>query len=457
MKTYDAIIIGSGQGGVPLATNLAGLGWSVALIEKGQLGGSCINYGCTPTKTMVSSAHIAHYARVAPEFGIHTGKVQVNMAEIVARKNEIVESFRSGIEDQVENNPNLTLYRGHGRFTAPHAIEVNGEKLTSDKIFINTGTRPRILPIPGLDQVEYLTNRNIMDLKAVPAHLIALGGNYLGLEFGQMFRRLGSDVTVVELGDQIIPREDPEVSESLKEALEGEDMTFHLGAKTTKVAKTPDGLEIVVEKKDGTTQTLKGTHLLVSIGQVPNSDDLGLEKAGVATDKFGFIQHNGKLETNVPGVWVLGDVKGGAAFTHVSYDDYLVIYDNLVNGKNRTIDSRQIPYALFTDPELGRVGLTEREARAKGYRLKIGSVPMAYVARAIERGETNGLMKIVINADNDRILGATILGPDGGELVQILMALMMADAPWTLFENAMFIHPTLAEGFFALMANVEAA
>jgi pyruvate/2-oxoglutarate dehydrogenase complex dihydrolipoamide dehydrogenase (E3) component len=457
MKTYDAIIIGSGQGGVPLATNLAELGWRVALIEKGQLGGSCINYGCTPTKTMISSARIAHYARVAPEFGIHTGPVKVDMAEIVARKNEIVDSFRSGIEDQVENSPKLTLYRGHGRFTAPHEVEVNGEKLASDKIFINTGTRPRILPIPGLDQVEVLTNRNIMDLKEVPAHLIALGGNYLGLEFGQMFRRLGSEVTVVELGDQIIPREDPEVSESLKEALEGEGMTFHLGAKTTKVAKTPGGLEIVIEKKDGTTQTLKGTHLLVSIGQVPNSDDLGLEKAGVATDKFGFVQHDGKLETNVPGVWVLGDVKGGAAFTHVSYDDYLVIYDNLVNGKNRTIDNRQIPYALFTDPELGRVGLTEREARAKGYRLKIGSVPMAYVARAIERSETNGLMKIVINADNDRILGATILGPDGGELVQILMALMMADAPWTLFENAMFIHPTLAEGFFALMANVEAA
>ncbi|MGH6804773.1 MAG: mercuric reductase [Methyloceanibacter sp.] len=457
MKTYDAIIIGSGQGGVPLATNLAELGWRVALIEKGQLGGSCINYGCTPTKTMISSARIAHYARVAPEFGIHAGPVKVDMAEIVARKNEIVDSFRSGIEDQVENSPKLTLYRGHGRFAAPHEVEVNGEKLASDKIFINTGTRPRILPIPGLDQVEVLTNRNIMDLKEVPAHLIALGGNYLGLEFGQMFRRLGSDVTVVELGDQIIPREDPEVSESLKEALEGEGMTFHLGAKTTKVAKTPGGLEIVIEKKDGTTQTLKGTHLLVSIGQVPNSDDLGLEKAGVATDKFGFVQHDGKLETNVPGVWVLGDVKGGAAFTHVSYDDYLVIYDNLVNGKNRTIDNRQIPYALFTDPELGRVGLTEREARAKGYRLKIGSVPMAYVARAIERSETNGLMKIVINADNDRILGATILGPDGGELVQILMALMMADAPWTLFENAMFIHPTLAEGFFALMANVEAA
>jgi len=457
MKTYDAIIIGSGQGGVPLATNLAELGWQVALIEKGQLGGSCINYGCTPTKTMISSARIAHYARVAPEFGIHTGKVRVNMAEIVARKNEIVDSFRSGIEDQVKDNPNLTLYRGLGRFTAPHEVEVNGEKLTSDKIFINTGTRPRVLPIPGLDQIEFLTNRNIMDLKAVPAHLIALGGNYLGLEFGQMFRRLGSDVTIVELGDQIIPREDPEVSQSLKEALEEEGMSFRLGSKTTKVAKTADGIDITIEKKDGTAETLKGSHLLVCIGQVPNSDDLGLEKAGVTTDKFGFIQHDGKLETNVPGVWVLGDVKGGPAFTHVSYDDYLVIYDNLVNGKNRTIDNRMVPYALYTDPELGRIGLSEKEARAKGYRLKIGSVPMAYVARAIERSETNGLMKIVINADNDRILGATILGPDGGELVQILMALMMADAPWTLFENAMFIHPTLAEGFFALMANVEAA
>ena len=265
---------------------------------------------------------------------------------------------------------------------------MNGETLTSDKIFINTGTRPRMLPIPGLDKIEFLTNRNIMDLKQVPAHLIALGGNYLGLEFGQMFRRLGSEVTVVELGDQIIPREDPEISQSLREALEEEGMRFRFGSKTTKVAKTADGIEITIEKKDGTTETLKGSHLLVCIGQVPNSDDLGLDKAGIETDQAGFIRHNGKLETNVPGVWVLGDVKGGPAFTHVSYDDYLVIYDNVVNGKNRTIDNRMVPYALYTDPELGRIGLSEREARAKGYRLKIGSVPMAYVARAIERGET---------------------------------------------------------------------
>jgi pyruvate/2-oxoglutarate dehydrogenase complex dihydrolipoamide dehydrogenase (E3) component len=234
-------------------------------------------------------------------------------------------------------------------------------------------------------------------------------------------------------------------------------MKFRLGARTTKIAKTPDGVAVTIEKKDGTGETLKGSHLLVCVGQTPNSDDLGLDQAGIETDQAGFIKHNGTLETNVPGVWVLGDVKGGPAFTHVSYDDYLVIFDNLVNGKNRTIDNRMVPYALYTEPELGRIGLSEREARKAGYRLKIGSVPMAYVARAIERGETHGLMKIVINADNDRILGATILGAEGGELVQILMALMMGDAPWTLFHNAMFIHPTLAEGFFALMANVEAA
>ena len=457
MKTYDAIVIGSGQGGVPLASNLADQGRSVALIEKGDVGGSCINYGCTPTKTMISSARIAHYARVALEFGIHLGKIKVNMAEVVVRKTEIVESFRSGVQHQIDSSPNLTLYRGHGSFIGAHEIEVKGGRLKSDKIFINTGTRPRIVPIPGLDQIEVLTNRNIMDVKELPGHLIALGGSYLGLEFGQMFRRLGSEVSVVEMSDNICPREDPEVSERLKEALEAEGMKLHLGAKAAKVAKTAGGLDVSLEKKDGTTETLAGTHLLMAIGQVPNSDDLGLDKAGVATDKNGYIQHNGKLETNIPGIWVLGDVKGGPAFTHVSYDDYLVIFDNVVNGKNRTIDNRIVPYALYTDPELGRIGLTEREARAKGYRLKIGSAPMSYVARAIERGETGGLMKIVVNADNDRILGATILGAEGGELVQILMAVMLADAPYTVLENKMFIHPTLAEGLFALLRNVEAA
>jgi pyruvate/2-oxoglutarate dehydrogenase complex dihydrolipoamide dehydrogenase (E3) component len=457
MKAYDAIVIGSGQGGLPLAQKFADTGWKVALIEKGQLGGSCINYGCTPTKTMISSARIAHYARVAPQFGVHPGAIKVNMAEVVARKNEVVSSFRNGLQEGVDSRPSLTLYRGHARFTTSHEIEVSGDKLSSDKIFINTGTRPRVIPIPGLDQVPFLTNRNIMDLQELPEHLIALGGNYLGLEFGQMFRRLGSKVTVVELGEEIVAREDPEVSRSLREALEGEGIRFRLGSQATKVAKTKAGVDVTIEKQNGNSETLQGSHLLVCIGQVPNSDELGLDKAGIATDKAGYIQHDGKLQTNVPGVWVIGDVKGGPAFTHVSYDDFLVLYGNLVEGKNRNIDNRVVPYALYTDPELGRVGLSECEARAKGYGLKVGSYPMAFVARAIERSETAGLMKIVINADNNRILGATVLGPDGGELVQTLMALMMADDPYSLFENAMFIHPTLTEGFFGLMASVKPA
>jgi pyruvate/2-oxoglutarate dehydrogenase complex dihydrolipoamide dehydrogenase (E3) component len=456
MTTYDAIIVGSGQGGLPLAQKLADIGWSVALIEKGQLGGSCINYGCTPTKTMISSARIAHYARTAPRFGVHPGAIKVNMAEVVARKNEVVASFRSGLQEGIDSRPTLTLYRGHARFAAPHEIDVNGEKLSSKKIFINTGTRPRIPPIPGLDQVPFLTNRNIMDFPELPEHVIALGGNYLGLEFGQMFRRFGSKVTVVELGDEIVSREDPEVSESLRQALESEGMQFRLGSRASTIAKTKTGIDVTIEK-GGSVETLQGSHLLICIGQVPNSDDLGLDKAGIATDKACYSQHDGKLQTNVPGVWVIGDVKGGPAFTHVSYDDFLVLYDNLVNGKNRSIDHRVVPYALYTDPELGRVGLGEREARAQGYRLKTGSYPMAYIARAIERSETAGLMKIVVNADNDRILGATVLGPDGGEVVQTLMAVMMADQPYTLLENAMFIHPTLTEGFFGLMASVKPA
>jgi len=405
---------------------------------------------------MVASARAAHVARRGPEFGVHTGSVSVDLAEVVARKNELVESWRSGQQHHAESRPTLDLYRGHGRFTGPHTVEVNGQTLTSDKIFINTGTNPRIIPIPGLDQVDYLTNRNIMDLTETPEHLVILGGNYLGLEFGQMFRRFGAEVSVIELMDQIIPREDEDVAESLQAALEDEGMTFYLGAKASRVAKTAGGIEVTVSGKDDSTQTISGSHLLVAIGRTPNTAELGLDKAGIETDKAGFIKHNDKLETNVSGVWVIGDVKGGPAFTHVSYDDHLVIYDNLINGANRTISNRLIPYALFTDPELGRVGLSEKEARDQGYKLKVGKIPMEWVARAIERNETKGLMKIVIDAADDRILGATILGPAGGEVVQVLMALMMANAPWTLFKQAMFIHPTLVEGFFSLMDNVEA-
>src|SRR5262245_2246431 len=283
MKTYDAIVIGPRQGGLPLAQKIVDTGLKVAIIEKGQLGGSCINYGCTPTKTMISSARIAHYARVAPQFGVHPGAIKVNMVEVVTRKNEVVSSFRNGLQEGIDNRSSLTLHRSHARFATSHEIEVNGERLASDKIFINTGTRPRIVSIPGLAQVPFFTNRNVMDLQELPEHLIALGGNYLGLEFGQMFRRLGSKVTVVELGDEIVAREDPEVSRSLREALEGEGMQFRLGSHATMVAKTKAGVDVTIEKQNGNSETLQGSHLLVCIGQVPNSDHLGLDKAGIAT------------------------------------------------------------------------------------------------------------------------------------------------------------------------------
>lgn len=456
MTQYDAIVIGSGQGGAPLAHKLADLGQRVAIVEKAHLGGSCINYGCTPTKTMIASARIAHYARRGPEFGVHTGGVMIDMREVVARKDAMVKQWRDGQQGHIDRRPTLDLLRGHARFTGPHAIEVNGESLTSDRIFINTGLRPRIPDVAGLVTVDYLTNHNIMDLAEVPEHLLVLGGNYLGLEFGQMFRRFGAQVSVVEINDQITPREDQEVAQALREALEAEGMTFHLGCRATSVARTATGVDLTLESNEGATKTLSGSHLLLAIGQQPNTDDLGLDRAGVETDQHGYIKHNGRLETSVPGVWVIGDVKGGPAFTHVSYDDHLVIYDNLINGKDRSIEGRILPYTLYTDPELGRVGMSEREARAAGYKLKIGSIPMGWVARAIERSETSGLMKVVVDAENDRILGAAVLGPEGGELVQTLMTLMLADQPWTLFEKRMFIHPTLTEGFFTLMDSVRA-
>ncbi len=454
MNSYDAIVIGAGQGGSPLAHKLADLGQKVALVEREYLGGSCINYGCTPTKAMIASASVAHYARRGPEFGVHTD-VRVDLREIVARKDALVKEWRDGQQGHVDRRDTLDLYRGNGRFTGPHEVEVNGDTLNSQRIFINTGTRPRVLDIPGIEEVEYLTNRNIMDLTEVPEHLIVLGGNYLGLEFGQMFTRFGSKVTVVEINDQITPREDEEVAKTLQEALEDEGMSFHFGASASKMAKTAAGIEVTIEPKAGGADTvLKGTHLLMSIGQVPNSDDMGLDAAGIESER-GWIKTNGKLETNVPGVWALGDVNGGPAFTHVSYDDHLVIYDNLIEGKDRTIEGRLVPYALYTDPELGRVGMSEKEARAAGYKLKVGSIPMEWVARAIERSETKGMMKIVINAEDDRILGAAILGVSGGELIQTLMTLMLTDTPWTLFEKRMFIHPTLTEGFFSLMDSVK--
>ena len=456
MKKFNAIIIGSGQAGNPLAHNLADDGWTVALIEREHLGGSCVNFGCTPTKTMVASAQIAHYARRAAEYGVHVGDVSVNLAEVVARKNDIVQLWRGGQEKNAASRPNITLFRGEASFTGAHTVAVNGEELTADHIFINTGTSPRILPIDGLENVPFLTNKNIMDLTDVPDRLLVIGGSYIGLEFGQMFRRFGAQVTVIEFGKQIAVREDDDVSQALRDALEAEGMTFHTSAQATRVRRDDSGrIRLTVEPRDGGDSfELDGSHLLLAAGRVPNTAALNLDAAGIETER-GFVVVNDYLETNVPGVYALGDVKGGPAFTHISYNDFQIAYHNLFHDEKQSIAGRLVPYGLFTDPELGRVGLTERDARAAGYNIKVGKIPMRWVARAIERNETAGLMKVVIDADTDRIIGAAILGLNGAELVQTLMALMMADAPWTTFYRSVYIHPTLTEGFFTLMDSVK--
>src|SRR6202167_1809879 len=453
---FDAIVIGSGQGGNPLVYALADYGWTVALIEKAYLGGTCVNTGCTPTKTMVAAAQIAHYARNAARWGVRVGSVQVDLPAIVSRKNSVVEHFRSGNERKVEERPNLHLYRGHARFIALRKLQIADDVIEGERIFIDVGTRPDLPKLEGLETTGYLTNESLMELQEVPEHLIVLGGGYIGLEFGQMFRRFGSRVTVVHRGSQLLAREDPDVAEALQKALEAEGVEFCMNSNVIKVEGQQGRITVAIATGEK-IQTITGTHLLAATGRRPNTDDLGLDKAGVALDSQGYVKVNARLETGAPGIWALGDVKGGPAFTHISYNDYQIAYANIVEGKNLTIENRYLPYALFTDPQLGRVGITETEARESGRKFKLGTFPMSSVSRAIERDETAGFMKIIVDAQSDRILGAAILGSEGGDTVQILGAMILADAPWTVLKGAVFIHPTLAEGFFGLMESVKPA
>ena len=452
---YDAVVIGSGQAGNPLSNALAERGWTVALIEKSHLGGTCINTGCTPTKTMIASAQIAYYARNASRWGIRAGDVSVDLPAIVSRKNTIVERFRTGIEQGVTKHPKVRLYRGAARFLSSRTVQIDNDVIESERIFINSGTRPAAPRLTGLDAAGYLTNESMMELEQVPEHLLILGGGYIGLEFGQMFRRFGSDVTVIHRTEHLLPHEDPDVTTELQKALETEGIEFRLKSNPVRVER--NGHEVRLTLASGNqTATINGTHLLAATGRQPNTDDLSLEKAGVEVDSRGYVKVNERLETTVPGIWALGDVKGGPAFTHISYNDYQIVYANLVESRNLTIENRYVPYSLFTDPQLGRVGMTEKEARATGRRLKMGSYPMSNVARAIERGETAGFMKIIVDAVNDRILGAAVLGAEGGELVQLLGAVMLAGSPYTILKGAVFIHPTLVEGFYGLMESVKA-
>ena len=456
---YDAIIIGSGQGGNPLSHNLADRGWSVALIEEAHLGGTCINTGCTPTKTMVASAQVAHYARNAARWGVRASGVSVDLPAIVARKDKVVHSFRQGQQRRVDARKSLRLYRGEARFVGPHQLRVGDEQLESERIFIDTGARPDIPGLPGLETVDYLTNASIMELREVPEHLLVLGGGYIGLEFGQMFRRFGSQVTVVHNSGQIVSREDADVAAELQKALESEGIRFLLNAQATRVqkpvSKSKDGrVSLAVDGSDGPTE-VAGSHLLVATGRKPNTDELDLDKAGVETEKGGFIKVNGRLETNVPGIWALGDVKGGPAFTHISYNDFQIIYGNLVEGKNLSTDNRIVPYSVFTDPQLGGVGMTEKEARKKGYKLKIGKMPMSYVARALELDESRGFMKVVVDAESSQMLGAAVLGIEGGEIMAQIQVAMMGKLPYTILKDAVFAHPTLAESLNNLFAHFE--
>jgi pyruvate/2-oxoglutarate dehydrogenase complex dihydrolipoamide dehydrogenase (E3) component len=451
---YDAIVIGSGQGGWPLALRLANLGQQVALIDKGPLGGTCINTGCTPTKTMVHRAQIAYYARNAARWGVRAENVAADLPAIVAQKNKVVMSFREPKDVKANDTPNLRLYRGHARFTGRHSLQVGDAQLEAEKIFIDAGGRPSFPKIPGLDPSAALTNETIMELTEIPEHLLILGGGYIGVEFGQMFRRFGSQVTIIHSQGQILSHEDPEVAAELQRVLEREGITVCLSSQTTRIEQK-NGLVKITLSSGGGASELAGTHLLLATGRRPNTDDLGLEKAGVATDQSGYIRVNPKLETSVPGIWALGDVKGGPAFTHISYNDFQILDANLTQGKNLTIENRIVPYCVFTDPQLGGVGITEKQARASGRKLKIGSIPMSYVARAIERDETAGLMKIIVDASNDRVLGASILASEGGELIHVLYTLMLGNLPYTALKGAMFIHPTLAEGFFFLLDSVK--
>jgi pyruvate/2-oxoglutarate dehydrogenase complex dihydrolipoamide dehydrogenase (E3) component len=453
---FDAIAIGAGQAAKPLCYALSDLGWKVAFIEHAEVGGSCINTGCTPTKTMIASAQVAHYARNASRWGVRAGEVSVDLPAITAHKNKVVQNFRDAIEKGISRHQNIRFVRGHARFTGPHQVEVNGETLEGDKIFIDTGTRPRIPALTGIDSVPYLTNVTVMELQEVPEHLLILGGGYIGLEFGQMFRRFGSRVTVIHTGPRLLGAEDEDIATELQRALQAEGIEFQFNARTTCIEPNGAGVCITARTLSG-EQKINGSQLLVATGRTPNTDDLGLEKSGITTDDRGYIKTNPKMETNVPGVWALGDVKGGPAFTHISYNDYQIVYANLIEGKNQTIENRYLPYALFTDPQLGRVGITENEARASGKKFKIGTFPLTSVSRAIEKDETAGLMKITVDAENDRILGASILSSEGGEIVQILGAMILAGAPYTILKGAVYIHPTMAEGFYGLLDSVKLA
>lgn len=454
-RRFDAVVIGTGQAGPSLAVKLAGAGRQVAIIERKRFGGTCVNNGCMPTKILVASAYAAHLARRAADYGVMIdGPVKIDMKRVKARKDQVVNTATGNVEKWLKGTPNLTVIEGHARFTSPTSVEVNGEIIEAREFFINVGGRALAPPMPGLDQVPYLTNSTIMDVDFVPEHLLIIGGSYIGLEFGQVYRRFGAKVTVIEKAPQIIGREDPEVSQGVRDILTREGIAVETGADCLAVEKSGDHVAVKLDCA-GSMRVIEGSHLLMAVGRVPNTHDLGVDRAGIQTDARGFITVDSQLRTSVPGIWAIGDCNGRGAFTHTSYNEYEIVADNVLTGEQRSIDYRLTAYALFTDPPLARVGLTDTEIRKSGRRALSGMRPMTRVGRAVEKGETQGLMKITVDADSKEILGAAILGVGGDEAIHCILDAMYARMPYTALQRAVHIHPTVAELIPTLLAELK--
>ena len=456
-ERYDAIVVGSGQAGTPLSSALATAGMRTALVEREHVGGTCVNEGCTPTKTMVASARVAYLARRGADYGVRTGSITVDEARVRERKRNIVNSFRGGSQKKIESTKGLDLILGTAAFSVEKTLRVVGKDgseraLTADKFFINAGTRAGIPGIEGIRTVPFLDNKSIMELGAVPEHLVVLGGGYIGVEFGQMFRRFGSQVTIVQAGPRLLAREDTDVTDAMAKIFTEDGMELLFDAKTERISGGAGKIRLEIAM-GAQKRALEGSHLLVATGRVPNSDTLNLNAAGIATDTKGFIKTNNRLETNVPGVWALGDIKGGPAFTHISYDDFRIIQWNVIEKKNVTTDGRLVPYTVFSDPQLGRVGMSEEEARRSGKKIRVYTMPMSSVARALEMDESRGFMKAIIDEASGHILGAAVLGIEGGEIMAMFEIAMMGKVPYTALRDGVFAHPTLAESLNNLFAG----
>ncbi|KRE28715.1 mercuric reductase [Mycobacterium sp. Soil538] len=441
-QRFDAIIVGAGQAGPPLAGRLTEAGQTVAVIERKLVGGTCVNSGCIPTKTLVASAHAAHIARRGADFGIGTGTVTVDMTAVKARKDRISTGDREGVESWLEDMPGCTLIRGHARFEGPHTLRVGDQVLEADRIFLNVGGRAVAPEMPGLADVDYLTNVGILDLDVLPEHLVIIGGSYIALEFAQMYRRFGAEVTVIEKGPRLTSREDEDVSAAIKEILEAEGIHVVVGADAMSFAKQPGGFTVTL--RNGAAP-IGGSHLLVAVGRRPNTDDLGLEAAGVEIDERGYIVVDDQLCTSVGHIWAMGDCNGRGAFTHTSYNDFEIVAANLLDDDPRRVSDRVTTYALYIDPPLGRAGMSADEVRRSGRKALVGKRPMTRVGRAVEKGETQGFMKVVVDAETEQILGAAILGVGGDEVIQDILDVMTAKLPYTAISRTMHIHPTVSE------------